>query len=146
MTECTGEASCLICIRQENYLWWLSVGDCMLFMIHPDLIQFGQGLLNQRNFYEWIGKVNTFDLLIPCYSSGCREIRTGTNVITMITDGFMEKDRDLHLHMERLFEIHSCETVDLFLHELHLNQRRDSTTIITWSIDNKLRGAMPSEG
>ncbi|GIP23133.1 protein phosphatase 2C domain-containing protein [Paenibacillus sp. J22TS3] len=63
-----GEASCLICIRKENVLWWFSVGDCQLYLIHDELEKWGQVSLNQRNFYEWIGKVNTFDKAVPCYS------------------------------------------------------------------------------
>ena len=42
------------------------------------------------SFYEWIGNVNTFDLPVPCYSTGIRELRNGKNRIVMVTDGVLE--------------------------------------------------------
>lgn len=76
-----GETACLICVRKENYIWWLSIGDCLVYVFHDELHKLGQYTLNQRHFYEWIGNVNTFDLPVPCYSSGIRELRTGKNRI-----------------------------------------------------------------
>ena len=85
-----GETACLICIRKENYLWWFSVGDCVVYVFHPELIALDQFQLNQRQFYEWIGYVNTFDKTVPCFSSGVRELRKGVNRIFMTTDGLLE--------------------------------------------------------
>lgn len=53
--QVTGETACLICVRMENYIWWFSVGDNSLYLLHPELAARGQYALNQRNFYEWIG-------------------------------------------------------------------------------------------
>ncbi|GGB60392.1 hypothetical protein GCM10011409_42210 [Lentibacillus populi] len=69
MNECQnvqGETACLICMRKENYLWWFSVGDCVAYLFHEELHRLGQHALNQRQFYEWIGSVNTFSLPVPC--------------------------------------------------------------------------------
>jgi len=140
-----GESSCLICVRKENYLWWLSVGDCMLFILHPDLINMGQTLLNQRNFYEWIGRVNTFELTIPCFSSGCRELRTGSNFITAVTDGYLHND----LNINSILDIYNgedlSESVGSFLTKLHHEQTIDSTTVIAWCVENDKTAAKPSK-
>src|SRR5690606_6276974 len=65
-----GETACLISVRKENYLWWFSIGDCVLYLFHEELHKLGQYAMNQRQFYEWIGFVNTFSLPVPCYTSG----------------------------------------------------------------------------
>lgn len=136
-----GEASCLICIRKENILWWFSVGDCQLFLVHEELAHWGQVSLNQRNFYEWIGKVNTFDKAVPCYSLGRRELRTGTNYILLITDGYLEAN-ETFLSFPEL-----CRSDDLslpFLNSLHHQQTVDSTTFVRWAVKNERTAAMPS--
>lgn len=85
-----GETACLIAVRKGKYVWWFSVGDCLLYLFHPELAKFGQYQLNQRQFYEWIGQVNTFEGAVPCYSSGTRELRQGDNHLFLTTDGLIE--------------------------------------------------------
>ena len=85
-----GETACLICARKNRFLWWLSIGDCLVYLFHPELARLGQFALNQRSFFEWIGRANTFDLPIPCYATGVRELRAGLNRIFMTTDGLIE--------------------------------------------------------
>ncbi len=85
-----GETACLIVFRTGPWLYWFSVGDCVAYLLHPDLMRLGQYALNQRQFYEWIGHVNTFDLSVPCFMSGTRELPEGTNTILMVTDGVLE--------------------------------------------------------
>nr|WP_281243677.1 protein phosphatase 2C domain-containing protein [Fontibacillus panacisegetis] len=136
-----GEASCLICIRKENILWWFSVGDCQLFLIHDDLESWGQVSLNQRNFYEWIGKVNTFEKTVPCYSLGRRELRTGKNYILLITDGYLEA-KDATSSIPELCRSESL--IESFLHNLHFQQTLDSTTLVQWAVKNELDAANPS--
>lgn len=70
----TGETAGLIVARKDQYVWWLSVGDCILYLFHQELAALGQYQLNQRQFYEWIGQVNTFEQDVPCYSIGIREL------------------------------------------------------------------------
>lgn len=52
-----GETACLIVVRKDKYIWWFSVGDCILYLFHPELSALGQYQVNQRQFYEWIGQV-----------------------------------------------------------------------------------------
>lgn len=139
----------MICIRKENYLWWFSVGDCVVYVFHPELIALGQFQLNQRQFYEWIGHVNTFDKAVPCFSSGVRELRKGMNRIFMSTDGLLEcpgepfsnpKDVADSLDAEQLGEAFS-----LILNEIEKNNVRDSTTMIGWTVDVSKQGSIPSD-
>ncbi|WP_165452842.1 protein phosphatase 2C domain-containing protein [Paenibacillus thalictri] len=137
-----GEASCLICIRKENVLWWFSVGDCQLLLIHDDLEKWGQVSLNQRNFYEWMGKVNTFEKTVPSYSLGRRELRTGVNCILLITDGYLEA-KEAAISISELCRSESL--VVSFLNNLHCQQTVDSTTLVRWAVKNELDAAMPSD-
>lgn len=139
-----GESSCIICVRKENYLWWFSVGDCMLSLLHPDLMDMGQTLLNQRSFFEWIGKVNTFELEVPCYSTGCRELRTGDNVMIMATDGYIHGERELGSIVDIYDEGDIHRNVGVFLDKLHQEHTVDSTTIIAWRVENHRSASMPS--
>lgn len=145
-----GETACLICVRMENYLWWFSVGDNSLYLLHPELAARGQYALNQRNYYEWIGFVNTFAQAVPCYSSGIRELRQGRNVIVMTTDGLLEVGARLLEDPHRLYEAFTGEKdlercVAEVLKGVHDQLGRDSATVVAWSYDNAKAGAMPSD-
>jgi len=85
-----GETACLICARKNRFLWWLSIGDCLVYLFHPELARLGQFALNQRSFFEWIGRANSLGLPVPCHASGVRELRRGENRILMTTDGLLE--------------------------------------------------------
>jgi hypothetical protein len=138
-----GEASCLICIRKENILWWFSVGDCQLFLIHDDLEKWGQVSLNQRSFYEWIGRVNTFQNAVPGYSLGRRELRTGNNYIVLMTDGYLDA-REAPITIPELGR--SENLITSFLNQLHEQKTVDSTTLIRWPVKNERQSAFPSNG
>ncbi|MFD0671360.1 protein phosphatase 2C domain-containing protein [Cohnella sp. GCM10027633] len=130
----SGECSCLIVCRKDRFLWWYSIGDCMLFAIHPDLTAFGQTMLNTRNFFEWVGRENTFDDEVPCYSSGIRRLRPGMNLLVMATDGFVEPDIDYVQAIQDWYPAHSLQTrIGDFLRTLHAAGTRDSTTILAWA-------------
>ena len=43
----------------------VSIGDCILYLNHPELSVLNEYQQNHRSFYEWIGKVNTFELEVP---------------------------------------------------------------------------------
>ncbi|MEK3762885.1 protein phosphatase 2C domain-containing protein [Paenibacillus sp. FSL P4-0338] len=148
--QVTGETACLICVRMENYLWWLSVGDNSLYLLHPELAARGQYALNQRNYYEWIGFVNTFAQPVACYSSGIRELRQGRNVIVTTTDGLLEAGARLLEDPRRLYEAFTGrevleECVAEVLTGVHEQLGRDSATVVAWSYDNDKAGAMPSD-
>ncbi|MCG7342641.1 protein phosphatase 2C domain-containing protein [Sporosarcina sp. ACRSL] len=144
-----GETACLICIRKENYLWWFSVGDCVVYVFHPDLIALGQFQLNQRQFYEWIGRVNTFDKTVPCFSSGVRELRKGVNRIFMTTDGLLECPGEPFSNPIDLANIFNAEQLEvafsLLLNEIEKNNVRDSTTMIAWAVEISKQGSIPSD-
>lgn len=149
-----GETACLLCAQKDQWLWWLSIGDCALYLFHPELARLGQFALNQRNFYEWVGQVNTFDLAIPCFASGVRELRQGWNSILMATDGLLEcgtrpfeDARVLYdLLMERGEEVDLTqqERVGKALARVHQENGRDSATIIQWGYASAFPCAYPT--
>ena len=152
LDECrnvTGETACLIVVRKENYIWWFSVGDCLVYLFHPDLIAMNQYQLNQRQFYEWIGQVNTFEKAVPCYSSGTRELRKGTNLIFLTTDGLVECPGDPYSNAQDLAkaldEDKLDESISQLLLQIESRNVRDSTTIISWTIEVEKEGSIPSD-
>lgn len=144
-----GETACLICIRKSNYLWWFSVGDCVVYVFHPDFMALNQYQLNQRQFYEWIGQVNTFDKAVPCFSSGVRELRRGVNHIFMTTDGLLECPGEPFSDPIDLAESLDADRLDvaftLILNEIERNNVRDSTTMIGWTVDISQQCSIPSD-
>lgn len=150
-----GETSCLICVRKDQFLWWLSIGDCVVYLLHPEFARLNQFALNQRQFFEWVGQVNTFDLPVPCYSTGIRELRQGYNQIVMLTDGLLEwKDspfQDSHHLYGALFAQQNGaspsiqEAALLALQQVHRAQGRDSATLITWGYDSPGNASFPSQ-
>lgn len=144
-----GETACLICIRKDNYLWWLSIGDCVAYVFHPDFTTLGQFQLNQRQFYEWIGQVNTFEKAVPCFTSGIRELRKGINHIFMTTDGLLECPGEPFSNPVDIVEILDVNQVEaafsLLLNKIEECKVRDSTTMIGWTVDISQQGSIPSD-
>lgn len=68
----------------------MNVGDCVLYLFHPDYAKFDQYAVNQRSFFEWIGEVNSFSEPVPCYTTGIKRLRQGRNLILALTDGVLE--------------------------------------------------------
>lgn len=145
----TGETACLIVIRKEKYLWWFSIGDCILHVFHPELIALGERQLNQRSFYEWVGEVNTFERSVPCYSTGKKELRQGESLIFMTTDGLTECPgvtfADPEAVEDALKGVIVSEGVRSLLEEVRRKGVRDSTTIISWSVQIEETATMPSD-
>jgi hypothetical protein len=146
----SGEASCLIVFQKKQFLWWLSIGDCMAYLLHPDLAKFGQFGLNQRQFYEWVGKVNTFDLEVPSYTVGRRQLRPGMNYIVLMTDGMLDtKDRYFH-DPQNIYDVFMNrripdDSVKEILEHTRSHNARDSATVICWAYDNAADALMPSD-
>ncbi|MBS4197340.1 protein phosphatase 2C domain-containing protein [Lederbergia citri] len=145
-----GETACLICVRKENYLWWFSVGDCVLYLLHEELHKLGQYALNQRQFYEWIGFVNTFSLPVPCYTSGIRELRRGRNVILMLTDGVLECGKEYYQNGKNIYNEFSDGTkletgLKRILQHVQDNLGSDSATVICWEYNNSSSAQYPSD-
>lgn len=143
-----GETACLIAVRKDNYLWWFSVGDCLLYVFHPELAAFGQYQLNQRQFYEWVGQVNTFDQPVPCFSSGTRELRQGENHLLMTTDGLVECPGEPYSKPEQVFGEFDGKShvkgVQNLLEKIQENGVRDSTAIVSWKVGNLKKAVLAS--
>lgn len=144
-----GETACLIAVRKEKYLWWFSVGDCLLYLFHPELMQLGQYAVNQRQFFEWIGRANTFGKAVPCYSSGTRELRQGKNRIFLTTDGLVECPGLPYADPEAIAKSFEGKTneqgVEKLLKTIQEHSVRDSTTMVSWVINREEAAAMPSD-
>src|SRR5687767_6392421 len=139
-----GEASCLICARKDGFLWWLSIGDCVIYLLHDGLARLGQYALNQRSFYEWVGYRNTFDLDVPCYTSGVRQLGDGTNIIVMITDGLLECGRRPFEDPAQVYKTFTrgsnlAANVETALKKVHQERGKDSATVIAWSPFGKFK-------
>ncbi|MDW2877972.1 MULTISPECIES: protein phosphatase 2C domain-containing protein [Bacillaceae] len=148
--ECSkvqGETACLFAFRKGQYLWWLSIGDCVLFLFHPELAAMGQHQLNQRQFFEWTGRANAFDLSVPCYTTGRRELRAGINTIFLTTDGLLECPGLPYENPEKIMSAlkyaSDGQGVKEMLDVIKAHQVRDSTTIISWEASSSSRPLMP---
>jgi serine/threonine protein phosphatase PrpC len=144
-----GETACLIVYRKENYLWWLSVGDCILHLFNRELSALGEFQQNHRSFYEWIGNNSTFNKAIPSYSTGIKELRSGENHIFITTDGLIECP-NTHFEEPRFILQEFSERpledgVYNLMQEIKKNQVKDSTTIVTWKIINNMDATIPSD-
>ena len=146
----TGETACLIVVRKGKYLWWFSVGDGLLYLFHSELAALGQYQVNQRQFFEWIGQVNTFEQEVPCYSVGMKELRQGMNRIFLTTDGLVECPNDPYRNPKTIYDnfenVTGEEAIRDMLETIQKNSVRDSTTIISWQINNSKRATLPSNG
>ncbi|WP_313799240.1 protein phosphatase 2C domain-containing protein [Cytobacillus sp.] len=134
-----GETACLIVARKDKYVWWLSIGDCSLYIFHPELASLGQYQINQRQFFEWVGKVNTFEQTVPCYSRGIRELRKGFNRIFLTTDGLIECPNEPFSNPKEIYKVISSseeeESIKRLLQNIQDNHVKDSTTIISWKVN-----------
>jgi hypothetical protein len=83
--------------------------------------------------------VNTFDLPVPCYSTGRKELRKGKNQIFITTDGLTECPNTNFEDPQEIFkpfEVLSNErSVKELLMKVKNKNVRDSTTIISWNVD-----------
>lgn len=143
-----GESAFLVVFQKDNYLWWLSVGDNSLYLLHPELSELGQHRLNQRVFYQWIGEKNSIDLDIPCFTQSTIELRQGKSDIVLLTDGVLECDGQFYddpMKINNVFNKHqSKEAIEVILKEVESVSGRDSSTIVSWSVDTKNDGLRPT--
>ena len=152
LSECRkvkGETACLIVLRKDKYVWWFSVGDCISYIFHPELAKLDQYQINQRQFFEWVGQVNTFEQEVPCYSSGIRELRKGLNRILLTTDGLVECPNEPFTNPKEIYHVMKKHTITDGITELletiKDNDVRDSTTIISWEVNITKDVTMPSD-
>ncbi|ASV68676.1 protein phosphatase 2C domain-containing protein [Cytobacillus kochii] len=144
-----GETACLIVVRKDKYIWWFSVGDCVLYLFHPELSSLGQYQLNQRQFYEWIGQVNTFEQEVPCYSVGIRELRQGENHLLLTTDGLLECPNEPYSNPQNIYHAFASskeeESMKTLFRCIEENNVRDNTTIISWKTSILKKVTLPSD-
>lgn len=138
--EINGEASCLLLVRHGSYLWWLSIGDCLAYLLHPVLTHYGQFGLNQRVFYQWIGRANTFDRSVPCRSSGIQQLQAGRNTLLLITDGLLEFGSQPFMNNQMLYAVFSArESLDerlmMALNMVKSEHGVDSASVVAWEFD-----------
>ena len=147
--QVNGETAYLCVIRKDKYVHWLSIGDCAFYLFHSELMRLGESMQNQRSFFEWIGRRNTFSLAVPCYSTGTKELRKGTNHLFMTTDGLLEcpnTDFASGANLYKSFQNKSLEQgVTHLLEEIKNNHVRGSTTIITWLVEVSEDATRPSD-
>ena len=143
-----GETACLIMARKGKYCWWLSVGDCIFYLCHPELSTLGQYQVNQRQIFEWIGQVNTFEQDVPCYSVGIKELRQGENCFLLTTDGLIECPNEPYANPKDIFNSfvfpHDDESIRSILRNIQANNVRDSTTIVFWKVTISKEATKPS--
>ncbi|WEG13258.1 protein phosphatase 2C domain-containing protein [Pullulanibacillus sp. KACC 23026] len=144
-----GETACLIVCRKGRYIFWLSIGDCALYLNHPELSALGEYQQNHRSFYEWIGQVSAFNYSIPCFSTGIKEMRKGKTQLFLTTDGLLEcPNANLSSPKDIFHMIESVpikEGVIALLNKIKEKNVRDSTTIISWEVINTDDALMPSD-
>lgn len=144
-----GETACLIVLRKDKYVRWFSIGDCLSYLFHSELAHLGQYQINQRQFYEWVGQVNTFEQAVPCYSSGIRELRQGRNRIFLTTDGLVECPNVFFSNPKEIYDVMKEHQIHDGIWELlqtiKENNVRDSTTIISWDVNITSDVTKPSD-
>jgi hypothetical protein len=138
--DVVGEASAIFAAQKGRFVFWLSVGDCLGFALHPELGGQGQFAMNQRHFYEWMGKSNVFDLDPVPFSSGVQELRSGLNAVALVTDGLYEYPNSPFEDPTAIYQTLGPPQPDLTagalraLNTVHRGRGRDSATIIAWQV------------
>ena len=93
--------------------------------------------------------MNTFEQEVPCYSTGIRELRKGENRLFLTTDGLVECPNEPFADPMRITESFDDEgeqhNVLSMLKTIQENGVRDSTTILTWTVDVMKEVTMPSD-
>ncbi|WP_449622554.1 protein phosphatase 2C domain-containing protein [Robertmurraya sp. Marseille-Q9965] len=145
----TGETACLIVVRKDKYVWWFSVGDCILYLFHEELSALGQYQVNQRQFYEWVGQVNTFEQEVPCFSSGNKELRKGENHLFLTTDGLIECPGEPYSNPITIYnsflDTVNAKCIQHMIEIIQSHNVRDSTTIVSWKVDISKEATKPSD-
>ena len=147
--QLTGETAVLICAQKGGYLWWMSIGDNLLYVLHPELARLGQYTVNTRHFFQWVGRVNSLMLDVPAFTSGVFELRQGLNRILLVTDGLLEFgsrpfESGPHL-LASLGEPESEEGAVLPpLRAVQDGEGKDSATIVSWDVHVERAASIPS--
>lgn len=143
-----GETAVLFCFEKAGFLWWLSVGDNSLYLLHKEFNELGQYRLNQRVFYQWFGEQNAMKLSPACYASGTIQLRMGQSTIVMLTDGVLEvsgRPYENSAYLASKFAEGSLEEgIIHVLEEVQSLDGRDSATIIAFHTSCPRDGLRPT--
>lgn len=146
--QVNGETAFLVCLQKNEYLWWLSVGDNSIYVLHHEFNELGQFRLNQRIFYQWIGQKNSLDLEVPCYTKGTLQLRAGKSIVVLLTDGVLEIENrpfENHEAIKCVFDENSVESGVFRMLEVVKNSNgRDNATIIAWQVNQTVDGLRPT--
>jgi serine/threonine protein phosphatase PrpC len=132
----TGETAVVVAARRDRFVYWLSIGDCVLYVLHRELAALGQYMLNQRSFYEWFGRVDSLRLEVPCHASGVHALRPGTSRIVLATDGLLEFGDRPYSDPGRLYDKFAEGDLPAraahLLEAVHRAGGADSATLVAW--------------
>ncbi|MEV6966826.1 protein phosphatase 2C domain-containing protein [Hamadaea sp. NPDC051192] len=122
-----GEAAVLAVARKDRFVAWLNIGDNLAFVLHPELARLGQRTLNQRSFFEWVGRVDSLRLDVPSYASGVHALRPGRTRIALVTDGVLDffgdpDDGPLDAAVAQM------------MRAVHDGRGVDSATVVAWDV------------
>lgn len=127
------KTDCLICLRKDQFVYWLSVGECFIYLFQPESQQCKQGRLNEQQFYERIGRPNIFAAATPCFTSGVRELQKGTNHIIVATDGIIACGE--RMGKDNYFLHQSLLHVESLLEKMNNCKEQNSAAIIGWTVN-----------
>lgn len=148
LREAQGETALLVCARKGPYLYWFSIGDCVLYLLQEELAQMGQYKLTERQFYEWVGQSSAFNGAVPCYSMGFRELRKGRNTMLLVTDGLLEYQNSPFADSSfvNTFFVNGelQDKIADALQMVHEGKGRDSATIVGVTYTNPKDGVTPT--
>ncbi len=147
--QMTGETAVLFCAQKGDFLWWMSIRDNLLYVLHPEFARLGQYAINSRQFFQWVGRANSLVLDAPALTSGALELRGGLNRILLVMDGLLEfDDRDLEsgANMMNAVEASVRDTggVRQLLERVKSADGVDSATAIYWEADIQRTPLYPS--
>lgn len=128
-----GTTDCLICLRKDKFVYWLSVGECFLYLFQPESGQCKQGRLNEQQFYERIGRRNVFAAATPCFTSGVRELQKGTNHLVVVTDGIIACGE--RIFKDEQFLNQSLLNAESIIEKINVWREPKSAAIIGWTVD-----------
>ncbi|MGG2015738.1 protein phosphatase 2C domain-containing protein [Bacillus sp. S10(2024)] len=128
-----GKTDCLICLRVDQFIYWLSVGECFIYLFQPESQQCKQGRLNEQQFYERIGRRNIFATATPCFTSGVRELQKGTNHLVVVTDGIIACGE--RMFKDDQFLNQSLLNVGAILEKMNVWKEPNSAAMIGWTVD-----------
>lgn len=146
--QCSGETSFIAAVSVGRIVWWFSVGDCFGALIHTDTAQLGGALFTGRQYFQWVGRVNSFETPPAACSSGVIHLRTGSSRIALYSDGCVDVAGSPLGESAGVIALLSDgtppEAVARALALAAGDYGRDSATILLWDCTNTAPAVVPS--